>query len=243
MHARHRTSFPIMGTTASIHVNDEISHDEFEEVVALVEYELQRLEEMFSVFRETSEISRINAGTLHHLDASSEVIEVLDYCVQLEQLSKGAFSIRRSRNDASINPSGFVKGWAGERVANQIRERGLRHFYVGIGGDFACVGGFTDDVPWLLGIADPYDSSVFAGTVEARDGAVATSGIAERGHHIWDPRTGEAVAPFASVTVVGPHLMWADAYATTIFVMGEQGLEWVKQFPDYNAMAVPLRVA
>ena len=231
-----------MGTTASVHVNDEISHDEFEDVAAFVESELQRLEATFSVFRETSEISRINAGTLHHLDASAEVIEVLDYCVQLEQLSKGAFSIRRARNDTHINPSGFVKGWAGERVANLVRERGLGHFYLGIGGDFACVGGFSDDTPWRLGITDPYDESMFAGTVELRDGAVATSGIAERGHHIWDPRTGETVAPFASVTVVGPHLMWADAYATTIFVMGNQGLDWVKQFPGYTAMAVPLRV-
>ena len=243
MHARHRTSFPIMGTTASLHVNDEISHDEFEDVAAFAEQELQRLEAMFSVFRETSEISQINAGVLHHLDASAEVIEVLDYCVQLEQLSHGAFSIRRSRNDAAINPSGFVKGWAGERVTNQLRDRGLGHFYVGIGGDFACVGGLTDETPWRIGITDPYDPTQFVGTVEVRDGAVATSGITERGHHIWDPRSGETTAPYSSVTVAGPHLMWADAYATSIFVMGESGLEWVKQFPDYSAMAVPLRVA
>jgi thiamine biosynthesis lipoprotein ApbE len=32
--------------------------------------------------------------------------------------------------------------------------------------------------------------------------------------------------------------MWADAYATTVFVMGEEGLEWMKQFPNYNVMPI-----
>jgi thiamine biosynthesis lipoprotein len=232
-----------MGTTASFHVNDQISAADFADIAKSVEQELQRLEEMFSVFRETSEISRINAGTLHHLDASSEVIEVLDHCVGLEQKSNGAFSIRRAKNDSVINPSGFVKGWAGEHVANQIRNQGVQHFYVGIGGDFACVGGMTPETPWRFGITDPYDASQFVGTVEAIDGAVATSGIAERGHHIWDPRSGKPADAFASVTVVGPQLMWADAYATTIFVMGESGLEWLTKFPGYDAMAVPVRTA
>ena len=232
-----------MGTTASLHVNDQISDTDFSEIAKSVEQELQRLEEMFSVFRETSEISRINAGTLHHLDASPEVIDVLDHCVRMEQISKGAFSIRRSTNDSVINPSGFVKGWAGERVANHMRNQGLQHFYVGIGGDFACVGGMTPDTPWRLGITDPYDASQFVGTVEVIDGAIATSGTAERGHHIWDSRSGTPADAFASVTVVGPQLMWADAYATTIFVMGESGLEWLTQFPGYDAMAVPVRTA
>lgn len=231
-----------MGTTASLHVNDDISSHEFLDVAEVVEQELQRLEAMFTVFRDTSEISRINAGTLHHLDASSEVIEVLDHCVRLEQLSDGAFSIRRSRTDSAINPSGFVKGWAGERVAVQLHERGIRHFYVGIGGDYACRGGLAAGTPWRIGITDPYDATQFAGTVEVIDGAVATSGTAERGHHIWDPRNGQPANTFASVTVVGPNLMWADAYATTVFVMGERGLEWLQQFPGYSAMAVPIRV-
>lgn len=232
-----------MGTTASIHVNDDVTSQDFSEILTFAEIELQRLEAMFSVFRDTSEISRINAGTLHHLDASTEVIEVLDHCVRLEQLSHGAFSIRRSHTDELINPSGFVKGWAGERVANQLREHGVQHFYVGIGGDISCVGGLSPEIPWRFGITDPHDDSQFAGTVEIIDGAVATSGTAERGHHIWDPRTGEQACTFASVTVVGPQLMWADSYATTVFVMGSQGLEWVSQFSDYNVMAVEARSA
>ena len=227
-----------MGTTASIHVNDDVSNDEFADVVRLAHTELHRLEEMFSVFRTDSEISRINAGTMHHLDASPEVIEVLDHCAWLEQASQGAFSIRRSRTSSSINPSGFVKGWAGERVSNVLRGHGLQHFYVGIGGDYALVGGMTNEQPWRIGIVDPRDASQLVGTVDAVTGAIATSGTAERGKHIWDARTETVAEAFLSVTVVGPQLMWADAYATTVFVMGEAGVEWMKQFPHYNVMPI-----
>jgi thiamine biosynthesis lipoprotein len=227
-----------MGTTASLHVNDDVSTAEFDEMTAIAAAELQRLEAMFSVFRDDSEISRINSGELHHLDASAEVIEVLDHCAWLEQASQGAFSIRRSRTSNDINPSGFVKGWAGERTAHMLRSHGLQHFYLGIGGDYALIGGMSNDQPWRIGIVDPRDASQLVGTVDAVTGAIATSGTAERGTHIWDPRTKTAADTFLSVTVVGPQLMWADAYATTVYVMGEAGVEWMNQFPNYNVMPI-----
>ncbi len=148
-----------MGTTASLHVNDALSDAQFAEVANIARVELERLESIFTVFRPESDISRINDGSLHHLDASSEVIEVLDHCAWLEQVSRGAFSIRRSRQSAEINPSGFVKGWAGERVSNMLRAQGLQHFYLGIGGDYALTGGMSADEPWRIGIIDPRDAS------------------------------------------------------------------------------------
>ncbi|MFM8601105.1 MAG: FAD:protein FMN transferase [Actinomycetota bacterium] len=49
---------------------------------------------------------------------------------------------------------------------------------------------------------------------------------------------GEQAGHFLSVTVTGPNLALADAYATTVFVMGEQGLDWVSQFADYSVLPV-----
>ena len=227
-----------MGTTASIHVNDNVSEASFHDAVENVRTELERLEALFTVYKDTSEISRINSGELHHLDASPEVIEVLDKCSWLEQASDGAFSIRRSRTATRINPSGFVKGWAAERASSFLISAGLEHWYVGVGGDFVMHGGITDEQPWSIGIADPRDATQLVATVDVVSGAVATSGSAERGLHIWNPRTGAPADEFLSVTVVGPELAWADAYATTICVMGEPGLEWVKQFEHYVAMPV-----
>lgn len=227
-----------MGTTASIHVDDDVSRESFDAAADAVHSELDRLEAMFSVFRPDSEISRINAGSLHHLDASPEVVDVLDACAWLEQVSDGAFSIRRSRNATEINPSGFVKGWAAERASHALAEHGLNHWYLGTGGDYVLHGGMASGEPWRIGIIDPRDPSMLVGTVDVKNGAVATSGTAERGTHLWDPRTGEPATAFLSVTVTGPSLTWCDAYATAVFVMGEPGLEWIGRFPGYSVLPV-----
>ena len=238
LQAAHRASFPVMGTTASIHVDDDVTADGFDAVVCAVRSELGRLEQMFSIFRADSEISRINDGTLHHLDASPEVIEVLDACAWLENASGGAFSMRRSAVDSRIDPSGFVKGWAAERASRILGTAGVGHWYLGVGGDFVTAGGMRNGEPWRIGIVDPSDPTMLVGTVDLVDGAVATSGTAERGSHLWDPRTGEPAGHFLSVTVTGPSLAWADAYATTVFVMGEAGLDWVSRFPGYSVLPV-----
>jgi thiamine biosynthesis lipoprotein len=70
-------------------------------------------------------------------------------------------------------------------------------------------------------------------------GAIATSGTYERGAHLWDGRTGSAAEPLASMTVVGPELAWADAFATTAYVLGaDDGLAFVAAVEGYEALAV-----
>ena len=56
--------------------------------------------------------------------------------------------------------------------------------------------------------------------VEATDLAVATSGAYARGEHVVDPHTGRAAERLLSVTIAGPDLATADAYATAAFAMG-----------------------
>ncbi len=67
---------------------------------------------------------------------------------------------------------------------------------------------------------------------------MATSGTAARGRHLWDGRTGQPADSLASMTVVGPHLTWADAFATTAFVLGRDGVDWVTNFDGYRALAI-----
>jgi thiamine biosynthesis lipoprotein len=68
--------------------------------------------------------------------------------------------------------------------------------------------------------------------------AVATSASYERGAHIIHPRHGTPTAEVASATVVGRSLADADAFATTLFVMGIGGLYWVDDQPGYGAMVI-----
>jgi len=229
-----RRHLPVMGTVASFHVYDEIGEDEVRAGIAAASAELERLEAMFSTFRPTSEISRVNSGALPLLDCSPEVIDVLDACTWLEHASSGAFSIRHANG---IDPAGFVKGWATERASEQLLRQGLQHWSIGVGGDMLMHGHPGDTPRWTIGIADPHRPGQLITTLTIDSGAVATSGTSERGNHLWTA-SGEAATTFASLTVVGPSLSWADAFATTAFALGDSGLDWVSQFEGYRAFAV-----
>lgn len=227
----------VMGTVASIHVHDDplvvdprIVDDAIDAALA----ELERLEAMFSTFRPTSEICRVNRGELDLVDCSPEVIDVIDACTWLEHASGGAFDIRaRGR----LDPAGFVKGWAAERASRLLTEHGLEHWYLGLGGDIVVHGRPTGRDCWTIAIADPSKRSAVITGITVTGGAVATSGTAERGKHLWDA-TGADADTWASVTVIGPSLTWADAFATTACAMGTGGLDWVSQFDEYQAFAV-----
>jgi len=230
---------PVMGTVASVHVHDRVDPVEIDLAIEAMWAELDRLEDLFSTFRNASEISRINSGELHLLDASPEVIEVVDACTWLEHASHGAFRARRPGNTL-LDPAGFVKGWAAELAAQHLDRAGLRHWYLSVGGDIQTRGTAGDGSPWRIAIADPNsdDPRSICAFIEVTGDAVATSGTAARGLHLWDGRTGETSSELASMTVVGPNLTWADAFATTAFVMGLDGLDWVARFDGYRALAI-----
>lgn len=228
----------VMGTVASVHVFDDVEPGLIEAAAAGVLEELWRLEAMFSTYRDDSEISRINAGTLDLVDASAEVVDVLDACTWLEQASGGAFDIRPHGAGGCIDPAGFVKGWAAERAAASLHRAGLQNWYVSVGGDVILNGAPSAGQQWTVGVADPHRQGALRATLRMPAGAVATSGTAERGLHLWDARNGSAATALASVTVTGPSLTWADAFATTVFVMGEEGLSWIERFDEYHAVVV-----
>lgn len=238
--ARHRRTTPCMGTVASVHVHDDVDPARVDAAVEATFAELERLEELFSTFRPTSAISRINRGELHLLDAPQEVLDVLDACTWLEHESGGAFRARRPEAPHLVDPAGFVKGWAAERAARRLDEAGLRHWYLSVGGDLQARGRRIDGEPWRVAIADPLHPGQVVAALDVADAAVATSGTAERGRHLWDGRTGAPAEGLASVTVTGPHLTWADAFATTAFALGRPGLDWVRRHEGYVAFAVAL---
>jgi thiamine biosynthesis lipoprotein len=228
----------VMGTMCSLRVHDAVPVATIDTAAASVFAELEDIERLFSTFRPDSQISRVNRGELELLECDRKVIEVLDACTWLEHTSGGAFSIRRPDRPDIIDPAGFVKGWAVERAAGALRAAGLRHWWLGVGGDVVVHGSPTLRRPWQVAIADPLDDGAILGVIDLADAAVATSGTAERGPHVWDGRNGRAAEALTSLTVVGPSLTWADAFATAGFAMGRRGPEWVARFDDYHALAV-----
>jgi thiamine biosynthesis lipoprotein len=77
-----------------------------------------------------------------------------------------------------------------------------------------------------------------AKVVVANDLAIATSGAYARGDHVLDPHTGQPPRGVLSVTITGPDLATADAYATAAFAMGLRGPAWTARLRDYEAMTI-----
>lgn len=234
---RLKMTAKVMGTFASLHVDDavvpSVVDTAWNEALGL----LVDIEQRFSTFRDDSEISRINRGKLHLLDASPDVIEVMDACTWLEHESNGAFRARRP--DGTLDPAGFVKGWAAQRAGQVLARHGLSAWYLNVGGDIQTLGLQSSGEKWRIGVVDPTDRTVIAAWFDIPENfAVATSGTGARGTHLWDGRSGSFIDRPASVTVIGPHLMWADAFATAAFAMGDDGLAWLARYPDYKGFSV-----
>jgi thiamine biosynthesis lipoprotein len=91
---------------------------------------------------------------------------------------------------------------------------------------------------WAVGLADPRDRTRLLTTVRVADAAVATSGVAERGRHVLDPFTGRPAEGLLSVSVVGPDIVTADAYATAALAMGRAAVAWLDGLDGYAGLAV-----
>lgn len=235
----HHVEF-VMGTAVSFDVRDAAGADGLAEAVAW----LHHVDENFSVYRADSIVSRLGRGdlTLDDLDAlDPDVTEVLLACERLNEESGGAFDAFAvpAANGTTLDPSGFVKGWALERAARILDAYGHTDFTINGGGDIVIRGESAPGEAWRVGIRHPGERDQIAMVLTARGPAgIATSATYERGAHILDPRTGAPTTELASVTVVGPDLTWADAFATTVFVLGIGGLEWLAGHPGFDAMVI-----
>lgn len=201
---------------------------------------LHRADAVFSTYRDDSQISRLVRGDLTVDDCDPEVAEVLDLGAAAEQQSDGWFSMRY---EGHLDPTGIVKGWAVERAARALAKAGATGVSLNGGGDVQLLGTPEPHRPWRVGVADPLRPGGLAAVVSAAGApelAVATSGTAERGAHIVDPRTGRsAVTDLVAVTVVAPSVTWADCWATAAFAMGSrEGLRWLESLPDVEALLI-----
>ncbi|MFB4296228.1 FAD:protein FMN transferase [Actinomadura sp. NTSP31] len=196
---------------------------------------LHRVDRVFSTYRADSQVSRLARGEVRLGECDPEVAEVLAMCEEAERDTGGAFSAAPA---GRLDPSGLVKGWAIERASTILHDAGARDHCVNGGGDVQARGEAAPGEPWRIGLADPADPGALVAVVAGSDLAVATSGTAERGHHIVDPRTGRPAAALASLTLVGRHLTEVDALATAAFVMGDAARGWASARPGVEAFAV-----
>ncbi len=228
----------VMGMAVSVDIRDVGASSSA--VDAVVEW-LHHVDDTFSTYKLESPISALGRGDLSFDSLSEEVRDVLRLCEQLRVETDGIFDAFAvpAPNGTTLDPSGLVKGWSIEQAATILEQHGCHNFCINAGGDIALRGVPEVGQSWLIGIRHPDDANALAAVVEGSGRlAIATSASYERGAHIIDPRTGMPTTDLASATVVGPDLTWADGYATTIYVMGLDGLEWIEQRHGYEAYLI-----
>jgi FAD:protein FMN transferase len=160
---------------------------------------------------------------------------VLARCDALRRRTDGRFDVHAT---GRLDPSAYVKGWALEGAAAILAEAGARNLCLHAGGDVLVRGERAPGRPWRVGIQHPLRRDRVAAVLAARNLGVATSGAYERGAHIVDPRSGRSPEGVLSVTVAGPDLGTADAYATAAFAMGLEGPAWTAALGDYAALTI-----
>lgn len=154
---------------------------------------------------------------------------------------------------ACVDLGGIAKGYIADAVLALLRERGVQHALVNLGGNVAVMGGKPDGTPWRVGIRKPFASCALPlldsfATVAVSDGSVVTSGVYERAferdgtlyHHILDPRTGyPAKTDVLSATVVSRASLDADGFTTALVIMGaDRALAFVEADPALEAVLV-----
>lgn len=148
----------------------------------------------------------------------------------------------KDRGGIYVDLSAIAKGYGVDAAARYLQSQGIENFLVEVGGELYARGNKPGGEAWRIGIETPRADrrEVFENTiVPLIDVGAATSGDYRnyfeqdgvRYSHTIDPRTGHPIRhTLASVTVLAPNSMLADAWATTFMVLGpEDGLKLAEE--------------
>jgi FAD:protein FMN transferase len=234
-----------MGTGFSFHGRSSLGDGETSIILNRACAILHEADRIFSLYKPESPLSRLARGETSVAECPPVVNEIWDACEAWEKATDGWFSAFTPEH--TFDPSGLVKTWAANRAAEFVLERGITDFTLNAGGDVLIADGVTESIDWRMGISKPVSiASPEAGALTVVDlhrtqfRAMATSGSAERGSHIWNPKAGgrEPAKEFVQVSVIARDLVTADIWATAAFAEGERAVDHLNRIDDLEALFI-----
>lgn len=213
---------------------------ELDAATAAVERVFARADTTFSLYRPDSEASRLARGELSLRDSSAGMRDRYADALSWRLMTEGAFSPERP--DGVLDLSGIIKGYAIGQAGEALRSRGITDWCLNAGGDVLVMGSPVpgSGASWAAGVVDPVDRSALLSAYglggPGTRRALATSGSAERGDHIWT--AGSRGAEFAQVSVAAADIVTADVLATAIVAGGTAMLHRATDGWDIDVLAV-----
>lgn len=157
----------------------------------------------------------------------------------------GSATVSRPHRTAWIDTGGFGKGVALREARRALQARGVRSGLLNFGGQVVVLGRDRSGRDWIVPVAHPSRRSQPVAWLHLEDGSASTSSQSERfitvGQrrigHILDPRSGEPVPAWGSVTVVAEDPAAADVVSTALLVLGPaEGLRWARDRRDLGVL-------
>jgi thiamine biosynthesis lipoprotein len=199
-----------------------------------VQAAFRALDDRFSLYKPESEASLVGHARVGLKSASAEYQEVYWAAIAWSEATDRAFTPHRP--DGVVDLSGVVKARAIQAAGDVLLHHGHVDWCLNAGGDVLVAGVQETGEPWVVGIVDPDDRTQLWTQFATRPGrlAVATSGIQERGEHVWRMAADDT---FAQVTVAAADIETADVLATAILAGGVTTLQLAQGKYDIDVLA------
>ena len=149
----------------------------------------------------------------------------------------------------TLDVGAVAKGYAVERIAEALKEKGITGYALNIGGNVRAIGEKADGEPWKTGVENPVGDpeNPYIAYVGITNESVVTSGSYQRYyivggqkyHHIIDKNTLMPAKGLISVSVVCEDSGLADGLSTALFCMSlEEGMAFVNSLEGVEAVWV-----
>lgn len=225
-----------MNTVAQIRVEGK---DE-EDALLYAKEVLLDCERRFNFFSPISENSRIcqNIQVGKRYVISKDLYQMLSFAQRVKEESGGLFDIDFENNDivrnihladntvtfdskkTRLNLGAIAKGFGADKAMGIIKGFDVERAMISLGGHVVC---FSRGEPWIIGLQNPRkDFGSLLGTLRLSNGVLSTSAENYRGQHIKNPLKENWSGNCESISVYSTNGMEADAYSTTLFLMGEK---------------------
>ena len=243
--------FPSMHTRVDIILSSQYSEDKLLLVIATIQDILRQLEKTANYYDADSELAQINqTASLHPVKLSSSLYEMIYLCLEYHRKTLGCFdvtvhsehytrntiqSVQLSAEDqtvffqkkgTTINLSGFLKGYALERIREILESYAIRNALINIGNSsILAIGNHPNGKGWKV----DFDKRLHIGKDSENnalilfDECLTTSGndSAER-KHLISPHSGKLVEGCKQLAVVTTNGAIGEIFSTSLFVAYEE---------------------